>query len=368
MFRPRRVCRLFLCAIGAVAGLRSSVLTWKQLAPLPDAQGFAAPFAGVAQDRLLVAGGANFPDGRPWTGAAKVWHDRVFVLEAPEGAWREAARLPRPLGYGVAISVPEGVLCLGGSDAREHVATVFLMRREESGVAFEEYPPLPRALAHASGALVGSTVYIVGGNERPDAAPGRQLWALDLAAPSGSRRWRELEPLPGRRRMLAVAGARDGFLFVFSGTDLAPDGNGGLKREYLRDAWRYRPAGGWKRLADLPEPRVAAPGPAVAAGAAQLLVLGGDNGANAGRAGELRDRHPGFEPGILAYHTINDTWTTAGSLPKVVGPDPQSNPNAGIWPPVTTSVVVWRGKFVLPSGEVRPGVRTPRVLIGELGR
>ena len=52
--------------------------------------------------------------------------------------------------------------------------------------------------------------------------------------------------------MLAVAGAADGAFFLLSGVKLkaAPDGK--PLREYLHDAWRYTPAQGWKRLADLP--------------------------------------------------------------------------------------------------------------------
>lgn len=35
---------------------------WAKLAPLPDKEGFASPFAGVIAGKLVVAGGANFPD------------------------------------------------------------------------------------------------------------------------------------------------------------------------------------------------------------------------------------------------------------------------------------------------------------------
>ena len=39
----------------------ADTLTWKQLPPLPDVPGVAAPFAGVSGCALLVAGGVNFP-------------------------------------------------------------------------------------------------------------------------------------------------------------------------------------------------------------------------------------------------------------------------------------------------------------------
>lgn len=359
--------RAFAPAIGwivigaTVARAAAGSLAWTELPPLPDPIGFAAPFAGVAQGSLIVAGGANFPDGRPWNGARKVWHDRVFVLDTPTSPWREAGRLPWPVGYGVAVTVPDGVLCLGGSNEREHLRTAFRIRIEDDRIRCATFPSLPRPLANAAGALVGTSVFVMGGIERPDAAPGRQLWAFDLAARAEARRWRELPACPGRPRMLAVAGVHAGELLVFGGTDLVPDGHGRLKREYLRDAWRYSPAAGWKRLADMPEPRAAAPSPALVTSRGELLVLGGDDGRFADQVDTLRDAHPGFSAEILAYDVSSDTWRRAGGLPKSPGPNPATNPAAGVWPAVTTTVVSWHGGYVVPTGEIRPAVRTPRV-------
>src|SRR5687768_10962617 len=74
---------------------------WSQLAPIPDPLGVAGPYVGVAKEALIVAGGANFASGvRPWNGGVKTWHDTIFLLDKPQGAWRTSTtRLPRPLGY-----------------------------------------------------------------------------------------------------------------------------------------------------------------------------------------------------------------------------------------------------------------------------
>jgi len=70
---------------------------WKRLPSLPDNEGFAGPLAGVSNGALIVAGGANFPDKKPWDGGKKVWYDTVFVLEKPNGEWKIAGKLPRPV-------------------------------------------------------------------------------------------------------------------------------------------------------------------------------------------------------------------------------------------------------------------------------
>ena len=67
---------------------------WAKLPAIPDKEGFAGAFAGVSHGSLIVAGGANFPDKKPWDGGKKIWYDTVFVLERPDGEWKVAGKLP----------------------------------------------------------------------------------------------------------------------------------------------------------------------------------------------------------------------------------------------------------------------------------
>lgn len=318
-------------------------LRWSVLAPLPDREGFAFPYAGVHGGALLVAGGANFPDKRPWEGGAKVWYDTVFVLERPAGEWRIAGKLPRPLGYGVSLSTPEGVVCLGGSDVARHYAECFLLRWVGGRLERKSLPPLPKPCANFCGALVGNTVYVAGGIETPDATRALQtFWALELGA--GPRQWRELAAWPGPGRMLAVAATHDGDFFLLSGTSLAPDAQGKPARTYLRDAYRFRPGQGWRQVADLPHAVVGAPTPAATWGPAEILVLGGDDGSLVNFTPLAK--HPGFPGQVLAYAPASDTWRVAGRMPVAH---------------VTTPLVRWQDRVVMPTGEVRPGVRSPAV-------
>ena len=316
---------------------------WTNLAPLPDREGFAYPFSGVHNGALLVAGGANFPGKKPWEGGTKVWYDDVFVLEQSGGAWRPAGKLSRPLGYGISFSLPDGVLCLGGSDARGHVPDAFLLRWSGGKLETRSFPALPRPLANACGVQVGGTLYVAGGIETPDSTAAlRTFWAIDPGAKEP--RWRELEPWPGPGRMLAVAGSDGRAFFLFSGTSLAPDAAGKPARTYLRDAYRWAPGAGWSRLPDLPAAAVAAPTPAPVDAGGRLLVLGGDDGSLVSFA--PLDRHPGFPGAIHAYDPRSNAWSDAGKMPKAH---------------VTVPLVRWGEAWIMPSGEVRPGVRSPAV-------
>src|SRR4051794_6734931 len=115
--------------------LEKRAFQWEQLPPLPDAIGFAGSFGGVSNGALLVAGGANFPDGgAPWTGSVKKWYHKIFVLENAHGSWKEAGKLPMRLGYGVSVSWRDGLVCLGGSNEKGHYADAFILRYKGGSV------------------------------------------------------------------------------------------------------------------------------------------------------------------------------------------------------------------------------------------
>jgi N-acetylneuraminate epimerase len=317
-------------------------LAWKPLPPLPDPLGVAAPFAGVAGGALIVAGGANFPGRMPWEGGKKMWHDTVWRLDRPEGAWRETGKLPKPLGYGVCVSHRDRIVCVGGSDAERHHSEVFRLAVKNGALTIEPLAPLPIPLSGAAGALVGETLFVACGAEQPgEQAATNRAFALDLSATNTT--WRELPPLPGKARLLAAGAAHDGAFFVLGGAALEPGAEGKIGRVYLREAWSYRTPAGWQRLADLPKPSVAVASPAPFV-AGRIHLFGGDDGSLVGF--QPLEKHPGVPRAILAYDPSRDRWSEAGDSPA---------------PRATLPCVEWRGMLVLPSGEVRPGVRSPDI-------
>ena len=334
---------LLAAKASGAAGVSAGGLIWEKLSPMPNRGGLGAPYAGVSNGKLLVAGGANFPEAPPWERGKKLWYDTVHVLSEPQGDWKEVGKLMRPMAYGVSATAPGGVVCAGGSDLQRHYRDVFLLRLVSGGLETKKLPPLPRPMANGCGAMIGNTFYIAGGIEEPNSTNAlRTFWALDLAAATPA--WRELEPWPGPARMLAVAAVQEGAFFLISGTSLSGDAEGKPARRYLTDVYRYRPGIGWKRVADIPRPAVAAPSPAPVLENSCILVLSGDDGANLGF--QPVQHHPGFAKGILAYQVDIDTWTPMGEVPATQ---------------VTVPAVAWRGRNVIPNGEIRPGVRTPEV-------
>ncbi len=320
-------------------------LSTRELPPLPDELGVAGAFAGVSGDALLVAGGANFPGRPPWDGGQKKWHDEIYVLPRNATNWLTGFKLPHPLAYGVSVPYDGGVLCLGGSDAERHYREVFLLRWRAGRVLIEtNFPPLPHPLANACGTICVGGVILAGGEAAPGATRAlNEAWRLNPAATDAA--WERLPDLPGPGRSLALAATYGSSVYILGGVSLFAGPDDKPTRRYLTDVYLLTSHGlAWQRQKALPYPRAAAPGPAPQIGNGWVVLLGGDDGSryNFQPAAE----HPGFLAGLLLWHPGRALFRAGGVLTAAR---------------VTTPAVVWGNEIVIPSGETRPGVRSPAV-------
>ena len=343
-------------------------LSWDRLPDLPDREGFAGVFSGIVKEGgeefLVVAGGANFPEGRPWEDGKKVYYDTVYVLPLKEGGeWRVSeVKLPSKIGYGMSVSLESGASWfMGGKNDEGCVADVLEVTMSGGRLSFEKKASLPEVIAEGVSGVVGEDILVGAGTNGE--ATGRMMYRFSEG------KWNELGwPEEARGRMYAISGGKGGKFYLFGGRDLAEGEEEQEDRifglDFLKDCWSLNVAEGtWKQLADLPEARSAAPSMAVPVGASSLLMLGGvpveflrEQVAARPELNGQGMEHPGFPASILSYNTVTDRWAEAGSLPL-----------DGTFAPVTTPVVFWDGKVILPTGEIKPGVRSPQVLIAEVG-
>lgn len=343
------VCCLPGVVVAQAQESAEAVLSWSELPPLPDPIGVAGPLVGVHRDALIVAGGANFAP--PVWEADKVWHDTIHVLVRDEGGyrWLHGGKLPRKIAYGAAVTTSDGVVCIGGNDAETTFREVFLLQFDPAGqtVRTIDYPALPAPCAYASAALLGEVIYLVAGQTDAtlDSATN-QVWTLDLSQRRDLEAfsWKRLEPMPAPSRAFHLTLARGsgdaGAIYVISGRRQQ-----GETVQFLRDVWQYTPSTkSWQRRADCP--RCVMAGTGASWGPDRLLVLGGADGSRFHQSDQLRDAHPGFPKQAWAYQTEADSWSPAGEIPANH---------------VTTLAVRWNDCVVIPSGEIRPRVRSPKV-------
>ncbi|MEI2273040.1 galactose oxidase [Sphingobacterium sp. ML3W] len=348
----------FVLFMGYLNGNAQSInreLDWDTAGHVPDPMGYAGAYVGAAEGKVYVMGGANFPSGiPPWKGGQKVWSDRIFVIEEDGSSHAASFRLPRAMGYGAYASYQDHLYIAGGSDQSGHLHEVYYLEVSANMGTFVRLPDLPAKIANCASVRIQNYWYILGGINSPDAlTANNNCWRLDLDHPE--KGWTVMTAIPGPGRMLAVAGNADEELIVLSGVTLI---NG--KRKYLKDTYLLTADGTWQQLPALSHAVAAAPSPAafdVKLG--QLLIFGGDDGtlAAASPVG-----HPGFSDRILAYHIRQRTWADAGQLPFCNNSGRAESLEAAVLPPVTTGLVQLDNKIVIPMGEVRPGVRTNRIL------
>ena len=415
----------FLLALSSFSLLATEhKLEWKALPHLPSDLGVAGPFAGVHNDALIVAGGANFPDGVPWRPTEnggtsnKIYHDTIYIVTKDDldySITEGKLRLPHVLGYGVSISTNDadslavsqlGVLCIGGEWREEGLThrsdKVFALSYTSGKINIDEnYPPLPRSTTAAAGALIGNTIYITGG----DSGQGATLnfWSLDLAKRDTEEfEWKELTPWNGPARThLLAASQNDGSadcLYIFSGR--MKDSKG--QWHMLSDAYKYSPKSDkWKKVSDIQakedtQPRCVMAGTTTSVGTNSLLLFGGADGkrfitleglsaqiAAAKAAGnqqaavdlnaekqKIQDAHDGFSRDILLYNTVTDKWQKFANFEEGSrnATAPGITERVPIGSHVTTTAVQWGSSIIIPTGESSPGIRTKNIWKIDLAR
>lgn len=345
-------CMCFSCG-GNKEKHKMIEITWNNELSLPpctgmtENKGLAGAFAGIIGGELVVTGGANFPDAYPWEGGHKTWWSTLYHIPVSKdtnpSSWVvKEDFLHRKLAYGVSVQLQDEILCIGGCDQDSCYADVFSIIKNKSGeVVYSDkvYPSLPVPLANAAGTIIGTKVFVAGGQEaiRGERST-KHFFYMDTKHPESG--WISLPAWPGPSRAYAVCASQAGKFYLFSGRSFAP-GEETIRHE---DAYVYDPvAGSWEVL---PGRYPVMAGTAIPFSSDKIVLLGG--------VPEIlpsTSDHPGFSKEVLVFDIRDYSTVSAGKSPYPI--------------PVTCHTLVKEGGFYIASGEIRPGVRTPSVLEGK---
>ena len=346
-----------------------------------ESPGFAGAISGISNEAYIIAGGANFLDRMPWEGGKKAYSDRIFVFERSGRELIEAKEttmnLPEPIAYCGSVSTEYGIVYAGGESEQGLSSNAFILSWDISARKMEvkTLPPLPLALAGVSLTRIGPVVYALGGDGIRESSAA--LFSINLSLPI--RVWERLPDMPRPAAYMAAL-AQDspaGFqLYAIGGRAKTTSGIS----ELYSDTLAYHPeTKRWTELQPISDEgrRISlSAGAAHALGKRSIVLLGGDDGtvfhqietyfariASAADAGEkatlteeknqLVTKHPGFYKGILHYDTFVNRWTRIAESPYPV--------------PVCTSASLWGHELLIPSGETRPGKRSPDIICGSIG-
>ena len=296
-----------LCALSAVVSGMSQATTPKapevqQFEILPrEVPPLAADLLGgfaAAGKEFLVVGGRDATDST----AVSIWS---LPLESGGGAaWSKAeARIPL---WSACAQSGDDILCAGGMVDGKPVDRVSKLVLAGGKVSVVEMPRLPKPLAGAGAAVVGTKLLVFGGLSATELPVFESaLWTLDLN--DAGARWTEAAPLPGPGRAFAAVTAQYDALCVFGGLVAGGDGVPAVSR----DAWLFRLTppeaslrSGWTRAADLARPAVGAV--AFPVGPSAVVLAGGGEVAPVGLFPTAAELAGNRTPAL--YHTITNAW------------------------------------------------------------
>ena len=366
---------------------RFNHVSFAELVPFGEnnGQGVSGAFAGMTAEGLLIAGGCNFPYSPAAENGKKEFYTGIFINKKPEGQgqWQKIGDLPCPMAYGQSVTVPEGIVCLGGTaNGAKSEDFAVLLNVKGGQLLTTHLPPMPLSLDNFGAAYGDGYIWVAGGQH--DGVIN--LKAYRLRWPTAEA-WEELPdmPAPGRVQPAAVVQrANIGPNFYLLG-GYNPRYSSVLSNSVFFDPrsrqWvatsMMQPEG-----SDMPTSLTG--GTAIASGAAHIFCFGGVNGNVFNRALQrikaiddpatdeqtrelLIDQQRqymlqptewyGFARKILVYHTVTDTWIEVADSPLL------ARAGATIVPVTTTAGTT---KCYIVGGELKPGIRTKGITSVEM--
>ncbi len=355
-------------------------MQWKIAAELPVAKnqskslGFAGPVAGIYQNKMIVAGGANFPDAMPWLGGKKKYYDDVFVyvkIRSRIVLQKKQFKLPATVAYAASCSTSKGIVYAGGENEQGISNKVFLLQlaQNASTLVVQNLPDLPVAVTNASMTVHGNSIYIAGGEKAEGVSD--MFFSLDMDHIAEGWKQLPLIPKPVSHAVLVFQKSKDHeSIFLIGGRRKNTNGISNLYSSVFEFNLTKNQ---WAEKKSLPYTLSAGTG--MATGTHSILLFGGDKGETFHKVemliaainaekdelkkqqlvqqkNKLQMSHPGFCKEVLCYSIITDEWTVVDSIPFDT--------------PVTTVAFKWGNEVLIPSGEIKAGVRSPYILSAKL--
>lgn len=338
--------------------------------PFADGHGTAGAFIGSIGDLIVIAGGSDFNGARPWEGGTKQASSRIFIIKCQDGKYicKECheASLPQPLYGGAAASSGKSIWCFGGSDGNMLNTDILEITVQEGNVSIHKAGTSPESFIPAAACHLKGKIFIHGTENGAN-----NLYRFSPA--NGS--WKKCTPCPAPAisegaPLVCQHNGKEDAIYLIGGR-----GKDGETFHLNRNVWEYSPLHDtWSKKAEITidsQSSALMYSSASAFGSGHIIIAGGDDGeaflrrealsAKILEAGspEARDSlekalvleftgHEGFSDKIFAYHPITDTWITVDS--------------AGTGFPVATTAIKAGNRIIIPSGEIRPGVRKPSVI------
>ncbi len=337
-------------------------------------KGVSASFIGSLDDVLIVGGGCNFPNTPVADGGKKVYYKEILGYK--NGEWKKLGELPQPIAYGISTSKNDTLFWLGGQNNEQSFDTIYKLYFENDALQVKTLCQMPFTANNFSATFLANEIYVFGGVQNHK--PSNQFWKYNLE----NKKWSELLQLPDRALQQANLVTVKNDLYLFGGFDI-PRSLDSLT--YVSEnVWKYSVVKNeWELISTYPkteENNSLSGGCAVAISDRYILTFGGVNKTifekavdggfllkNGNLDSEKRKelekeskeylKHPiswyQFNPMVSIFDTKENKWE------KI-----EESSNTALAGAVVCKSA---GKVFIFNGEVKPGIRTPKVWYSKLG-
>ncbi len=319
--------------------------------------------AALVDNRLITAGGCNFPVDPLGAKSQKKFYSGIYACNPHDGSQQRIGTLPLPMAYMSSCQQADKLILIGGISGNDGLKQTLEITVAVGNATVAELQALPFTFDNGAAAITpDNRIFIAGGNM--NGIPSRELWVLDHG------KWSKFATMPGNPRVQPVMVSAknnngDECLWIWGG--FAPRHNKqeptleleGLCLNLKTKKWSELPA---LNNADGEKLSVGG-GTACTLSNGEIAVCGGVNKdifieALRNQAPDYLD-HPvawyRFNPNVIIFNPSDCTQRVAATSPDYA--------RAGAAMTATTD-----NGFILAGGEVRPRIRTAEIEIFKLNK
>lgn len=367
-FIPFYIVPILVCCCQPATNRSGEVIA--QIGNTPDsdscfAKGVSGAACGIVKGRLILTGGANFPDTPACDGGEKRFYDRIYSSEAgieheaDSLCWTLCGTMPRPFAYSVTCTDDDCMYIIGGQGMSGGLSEVYGITVTDCGITCDSLYSMPFTLDNSYGTVIDHDIFLVGGNR--NGRPTDSVFRLDLT----NKDIALCATIPGGPRVQPVCASSGRKIYIWGGFHQPVDSSGNTITDSCTihtDGWCYDiDAGKWTLL---PAPHSDDGVELTLSGASMirydsryLMAVGGVNKDVFLNA--IKGKYPSpdylrhdvswyrFNPYVLLFDTLTNEWEILSK--------------SGLAARAGSSLVRNESFAILVGGETKPGIRSTKV-------
>lgn len=307
-------------------------------------QGVSACFAGVISDKMIIAGGCNFPETPAAKGGKKRYYQGIYAATIDNSNvmnWQHEGNLPEPCAYGTTIQLDDAILCIGGQNDNGTLSSVWKISIKNDRIITEELPSLPYPMDNFTGSRLNNDVVVCN---------GKYMCLLNIDDIENG--WQTTLQVDDETLGQPVSAFINGVYYLWGGvTPKTTEKDAVLNI----DGWRF---GSTVQTSKAPRDKDNNP---IYLGGAAMINLDNNSAIAVGGVNKdvfinaVNNPHPDYMTQPIDWYKFNkniclfkdDHWTVIG--------------NNSITARAGASLVKHNNDIYIIGGELKPGIRTPQI-------